>query len=332
VASDLVNASKSTGIVWEEIACPLCGAGDEEVLLTARSDLEPIDCRLVRCKACGLAYLNPRPDRHSIGRFYPDDYEPYQAPRPDRDGRGPRWRKHAPSRDSMTAIPFHGEGRLLDFGCGSGWYAHRMRRRGWRVTGMDFNPYAASQVEQQFGIPVLVGSLPHAEVAPESFDVITMGSVLEHVHYPRQVIEAATEALRPEGLLVVVVPNLDSWGFRYFGRHWFPLELPRHLLHFTPASLRRLVVNCGLEVLDLRMLGRTSWMRRSLVRATDRPEKTVGRWLLEWFARRRIIQSLLTRWSVWSKQADCILLIAQRKPAPLHSAGKVSKAGALAAS
>jgi SAM-dependent methyltransferase len=232
----------------------------------------------------------------------------------------------------MTAIPFHGEGRLLDFGCGSGWYAHRMRQRGWRVTGMDFNPYAASQVEQQFGIPVLVGSLPHAQVAPESFDVITMGSVLEHVYYPRQVIEAATEALRPGGLLVVVVPNLDSWGFRHFGRDWFPLELPRHLLHFTPASLRRLVVTCGLDVLDLRMLGRTSWMRRSLARAADRREKTVSRWLLEWFAGRRIIQSLLTRWSVWSKQADCILLIGQRKPAPFHSAGKVSAADVLAAS
>jgi SAM-dependent methyltransferase len=218
-----------------------------------------------------------------------------------------------PGRDSLTAIPFHGEGRLLDFGCGAGWYAHRMRQRGWKVSGIDFSRYAASQVQQRLGIPVLVGSLPHPEVKPESFDVITMGSVLEHVHHPRQVIDAAARALRPQGLLVVVVPNLDSWGFRYFGRDWFPLDLPRHLLHFTPITLRRLVEAHGLEVQELRMLGRTSWMRSSLALARRRRGASFGRRLLAACQRLRIVPSLLTRWSVWNRQADCILLIA-RKP------------------
>src|SRR5437870_2372269 len=83
------------------------------------------------------------------------------------------------------------------------------RELGWQVTGMDFNGQVAAQVQQHFGFPVLTGSLPHRDVAAESFDVITMGAVLEHVHRPHEVIAAAVRALRPGGYLMVAVPNLD---------------------------------------------------------------------------------------------------------------------------
>jgi SAM-dependent methyltransferase len=212
----------------------------------------------------------------------------------------------------MLALPFVGQGRLLDFGCGSGWYAHRMRERGWTVSGMDFSAHAARRVTEHFAIPVLVGSLPHPQVAPESFDVITMGCVLEHVHRPHTVVAAAAQALRPGGLLVVAVPNLASWGFRVFGRAWWPLELPRHLLHFTPRTLRRLVESHGLEVTELRMLGRGSWMRRSLAAAAPLPWPTFRQRLLVKLGRWRVIASLLTRGTVWTGQSDDILVIARR--------------------
>ena len=67
-------------IVWEDVACPLCDARREEVLLETTADATP--CRLVRCGACGLGYLNPRPVVESIGRFYPPGYECYEIPRP----------------------------------------------------------------------------------------------------------------------------------------------------------------------------------------------------------------------------------------------------------
>ena len=66
-----------------------------------------------------------------------------------------------------------------------------------------------------------------------------MWSSLEHVHEPRLAVRAAREVLRPGGLLVVYVPNLGSWSFRTFGEHWFALDLPRHLTHFTPETLGR---------------------------------------------------------------------------------------------
>jgi SAM-dependent methyltransferase len=290
-----------------------------------------------------MVYLNPRPDESSIGRFYPEDYAPYQPPSqrprgwmrrvrnalerlvwsheygdpPQLDGLGQRLLARLvgpffrPSRDSMTAIPFHGAGRLLEFGCGSGWFAYRMQQRGFHVTGLDASAFAAAQVTRHFGIPVHVGTLPHRDIADASFDLITMGAVLEHVHWPRAVFAAAAKALRRDGLLVVSVPNIASWGFRYFGRHWWPLELPRHLLHFTPATLTRLARDHGFDVLELRMPARTSWMTHSVNTACRDPQFVQKRRLVR-LAQHRFVRRVLTRWTVQAGQGDCLMMIARR--------------------
>jgi SAM-dependent methyltransferase len=307
--SHAVCGAVAPRVTWETVACPLCAASDEEVLLTEPVDDGEAVYRLVRCRGCGMGYLNPRPDEDSIGQFYPEEYEPYQAPQRHRVG---RWRQLVgPGGNSLTAVPLHGQGRLLDFGCGSGWYAQRMKERGWHVTGMDFSAHAARQVEQRYGIRVHVGTLPHPDVAVESFDMVTMGAVLEHVHDPHCVIAAARRALRPGGRLLVSVPNLAGWGFRYFGRDWFGLELPRHLLHFTPDTLRRLVEGHGLEVRELGTQVRGGWLRRSLARAHQRGS-AVSRRPLARLGRLRVVSSLLAHWTGRTGQADAIRLIAER--------------------
>jgi len=215
---------------------------------------------------------------------------------------------HRPTGESMTALPYHGEGRLLDFGCGSGWYAHRMQQLGWKVTGMDFNPQVAAKVQQRFGIPVLAGTLPHPDVKPESFDVVTMNAVLEHVHRPHDVVAAAAKALRPGGYVMVSLPNLASWGFSVFGANWWGLQIPHHLLHFTPDTLRRLLESQGLEVRRMNIMGQAGWMRRSLAAARRR------RWTypLASLAKLRVVSSVLTRWSVWQGRGDLLQALAYR--------------------
>jgi SAM-dependent methyltransferase len=290
-----------------------------------------------------MGYLNPRPDADSIGHFYQQEYECYQPPAPRRLGWWGRTRRYLDrlvlahchnyprppihwyekilaaalgsvlrwGRQSMTALPYQGQGEMLDFGCGSGWYAHRMRDLGWKVTGMDMSPHAARQASEKFHLPVLVGTLPHPAVVPESFDLITMGCVLEHVHRPHEVIEAATLALRPGGSLVIAVPNLASLGFRYFGPDWWPLELPRHLLHFSPPTLRRLLEAHGLQVCEEQTVARKSWMRRSFAIARSRPSGSPRRFLGK-LGQVRLLPSLLTTWTVWKNRADCLLIRARR--------------------
>jgi SAM-dependent methyltransferase len=329
-------------IGWQDIACPLCDARQELPILEVPWEPAEPPFRLVRCGRCGLGYQNPRPDEASIGRFYTDDYEDYHraelkaqpssgwrrylerlvmadqfgvppAPR----GFGERWLAWlaapwlGPGRDSLTALPYRGRGRLLEYGCGTGWFGHRMRQAGWDVTGMDFSPYAAEQAQRLFGLPVIVGSLPHPGIAPASYDVITMGQVLEHVHRPHDVIAAAARALRPGGYLAVAVPNLDSWGFRQFRESWWCLQLPLHLLHFTPPTLRRLLQVHGLQVRSVRLLHRPGWMRRSLAAAERRDQARRPHWLRA-LGRSRLAANLLTRWTVATGQGDCLFVMAYR--------------------
>lgn len=322
---------------WEDVPCPLCGARREQVLIIAHAfaDHEGPLHRVVRCLGCGLGYLNPRPTEATIASLYRADYAPYQ-PRPPK--RRPAWRDRAeravlsqrwghppvaaswceralarllpgwfgPAEGSQTVIPYLGDGRLLDFGCGAGWYARRMIRRGWHVTGLEISAELARRVSAEAGVPVLAGSLPHPALPPGSFDVVNMGAVLEHVHDPHRVLAAAAALLVPGGLLVVSVPNLASAAFRWFGEDWFSLDLPYHLLHFNAQTLERAVKEHGLEVERLRQLGRSSWMRRSLAAA--------GRssWLAR-LARRGPVPGWLTRYTVWRGQGENLLLWA-RKP------------------
>src|SRR5262249_47911805 len=142
-----------------------------------------------------------------------------------------------------------------------------MRQRSWDVLGMDVSAHAAREAERTYGVPVHVGTLPHPAVTTESFDVVNMGSVLEHVHWPHRLVEEAVKALKPGALLAVSVPTSESCSVRTFGPCCSHLDLPRHLPHFSPATLRRLLHAHGLEVQELRMLGRASWMRRTLAAA-----------------------------------------------------------------
>jgi SAM-dependent methyltransferase len=329
-----------SAVVWENVACPLCEAREERLLLEVSDSRVDRPLRLVRCRRCGMGYLNSRPDPQSISRFYPEDYGPYHhgerivadsgrlaslrrlvvryrcgiPPAPQ------SWRARvlvalgaallAPPRDSLTCLPYQGRGRLLEYGCGAGWLGQRLRDLGWDVTGMDFSAYAAAQAQRLFGLPVILGSLPHPAVQEESFDVIVMGAVLEHVHRPHDVISAAARALRPGGYLVVAVPNLASWGFRTFQQSWWGLQLPIHLLHFTPTTLRRLLEAHGLEVGRESQPARGGWMRRSL--AAARKNRLAMPLWLRTLARPRLATSLLTRWTVAAGQGDCLLTIGYR--------------------
>ncbi len=328
------------GVVWEETPCPLCGALDEKQLLAVPGEAAGDVYRVAQCRRCDMAYLNPRPDRASIGRFYADNYHPYQTPRREPSplvrglqrlvcarafGAPPpplRWSDKVlaalatpwlhPGRDSLTAIPFTGEGRLLDFGCGSGWYAKRMSDRGWTVTAMDFNPISLDQVARRYGLRTLAGTLPHPEVGDASFDVVVMGASLEHVHCPHEVVAAAARALWPGGRLVAVVPNFAAVALRWFGVDWWPLELPRHLLHFTPATLGRLMAMHGLEVEELRPIPHGSWMRLSLANRRRRLGRPAGRHWAAALSRMRIVASLMTRWTAWLGQGDGLRVVARR--------------------
>jgi SAM-dependent methyltransferase len=302
-------------IRWETVACPLCGDGRDREFLRANGD-DGVEYRLAECPTCGMVFTNPRPDESSIGHFYPEDYSPYQLPT--RQRLRPR-RRHR-ERLLSDRIPVQQDGVWLDYGCGSGWFASQMRDRGWKALGMDFSAHAAAAARKNFGLDVVHGVLPHPAIAAGSIDVVTLRAVLEHVHDPRHLLDSVHAVLRPVGWLYASVPNLASWGFRAFGTAWFPLDPPRHLLHFTDGTLRRIVEDCGFEVQAMTTLGHTKWMGYSV----DRALRSRPKWWVK-ACRVHLVRSALTRWTRWTCQGDDLAILA-RKPATAPAAVPLRKA------
>ena len=292
---------------WEETRCLLCNCQHAHTLLEA-PDYQGgtgLLFAVVQCDECGLCYTNPRPAGPCLSRFYPTDYRPHnlaiQRPASRFQNWAKQWRKAEPP------LPWHGQGRLLDFGCGGGAFLASMRAHGWHVTGIDTSATTVLRVRAETGLHVLVGSLPHAELQPQSFDVVTMWHALEHVPDPRAVLREARHLLDGRGKLVVAVPNIDSLPFRIFGRNWFGLDLPRHLTHFTSWTLHLMLERCGFQVESIRMIRHSAWLRHSARLASQGGSRSIFQRGLKskWLSR------LVAFYSHITQQTDCVIATAR---------------------
>lgn len=309
-----LDLGSTPSIAWEDADCPLCGDHDEELLLEALDPnpgmLPARQFPVVRCRQCAMIYTNPRPNARSIGQFYPADYRPHRRPRKMAEAHKPasplaHWTGRAvPERDG--SLPWHGQGRLLDFGCGGGSYLQRMADQGWQVTGLDAAVGAVQHIVEELGLKALVGTLPHQDLAPCSFDVVTMWHSLEHVHEPLRILREAFQLLTPGGKLLVACPNIDSWAYRVFRQDWFGLDLPRHLNHFTPDTLRMMLLAAGFQVEDVRPIRHSDWLRSSAKLAV----KAGRTWAkpLTW----KPLAKLAAYLCYLRASSDCILAVAER--------------------
>ena len=138
-------------------------------------------------------------------------------------------------------------GRLLEIGAGTGAFANQMKQAGWEVTGMEPDAATVRRAKDLYGLTFR----PPAElmnVAPETFDAVTMWHVLEHVHDLHGTIEKIREVLVKKGVLIVAVPNYTSFDATAYQQFWAAYDVPRHLYHFSPLSIRLLMDKHGLKV------------------------------------------------------------------------------------
>jgi len=292
-------------VEWEESNCPLCDGTSWAPLVEAADPLPTVDglwFMVVRCQECGLCFTNPRPGPHSIGKFYPGDYVCYR--------RAEATRRRRKKRDPLARLlPPQGQARLLDFGCGAGEFLCRMRDLGWNVTGLDFSEEVVARLRGELGLDALAGTLPHPELADESFEAVTMWQALEHVHRPLEVLCAARRLLTSGGKLLVAVPNIDSFPYQWFGTSWYALDVPRHLTHFTPPTLRLMLQRAGLEVEQIRMVRHPGWIRHSARLLARGPRATP---LATRVLTTRLVSGLAGWYSYLCRKSDCILAIATR--------------------
>jgi len=246
----------------EETNCNLCGSNDTEPVYAEKDRLMklPGSFQLVRCRQCGLLYINPRPTFEEMGRFYPDDYLPYKVTRENAsssvahlDHSYGYWK-----RARLIHAHYPQGGRILDVGCATGDFLHMMERVGnWEVHGVEVDSGAASSARKVYGLDVKDGQLTDVHYPGAHFDVITIWDVLEHVHDPSAYLADMHRILRPGGLAIVRVPNVETWDARLFGEHWVGLDAPRHLYIFSAQTLEVFLEKAGFTVQKMRsvMLG-----------------------------------------------------------------------------
>jgi SAM-dependent methyltransferase len=226
--------------------CPVCGQGGAQKWLWGpdRFHGRHEKYTLVRCPVCSLVWLSDPPKPSEMYLHYTDAY--HRLISAGGENSPARWgfRKEAIEKYKKS-------GALLDLGCSSGSFLEFMRSQSWKLYGIEMSPEGARTAEERSEAQVFVGNVLDAPFPRDSFDVITCFDVLEHLYEPKQVMARVGEWLKPGGIFYVLVPNVDSAEARVFGSYWHGLELPRHLFHYSPASLRFLAGSAGLRELSL---------------------------------------------------------------------------------
>ncbi len=290
----------------ETVPCNLCGLDRTQVVLRGADlllGLPAEEFTIVRCEGCGLHYLNPRPTPSEIGRYYPDRY---YAPTPQKrrteferslkrfSGRVKRWiledfygypastppgwwrslRKALLWPEQLWrllrgrhAIPWIGQGHLLDVGCGTGANLQTFQEQGWDVHGIEISEVAVAQGRERVGDRIHTGTLEDAPFKEEFFDVIVLSHTLEHLFSPVATLVRVQQMLQPEGMVVIAVPNADSLEVRLFGRWWVHWDPPRHLYHFGKETLAKALEKAGFRVARMQTGVGSPFFMASLERA-----------------------------------------------------------------
>ncbi|MFM8552903.1 MAG: class I SAM-dependent methyltransferase [Nitrospiraceae bacterium] len=229
------------------VRCPVCN----EDRPWPRFDKQGFS--IVECRACRLQYVNPRPARAWLDAWYRQEY--FSLSREQTSGAQHLQQGAIKTATAQLRLQLLGgvppNGRLLDIGCGGGFFVGAAAANGWHAIGLEPSAEAARQAGRALRIDIVAGRLEDAPFADARFDRITMFDVLEHVVCPRTCLIEARRLLAPGGRLVIETPNMAGWLPRLLTKHHPYVRPPEHLTYFTPPTLRLLVAQCGFQVEQL---------------------------------------------------------------------------------
>lgn len=222
------------------------------------------------CQNCGLISLFPLPSRQVLKAYYEKHYKKAFK-------RKDLGREKRRVDDLQNYIK---RGKILDVGCSLGFFLEEVRKRGrWQCFGTEYSKKAAECARKQFGLSVFVGEIKDALFSNEYFDVITMHSTLEHTLNPQMVIRNVYRKLKPGGLFIFNVPNIESFEYRFsqlLGRQ-FEGFIFEHLYYFTPRAIKQMVEKKGFKIIKM-----TSRQFSSLEHLYIKPYKLIT-WLAKLF-------------------------------------------------
>jgi len=264
----------------ETVLCNYCNSSSSDLLYKIPDyylDKKDIFYLLVKCSNCGLIYQNPRPTQEEIREAYPSTYEAFNL------DHKKSWRetkvflygleKRSKAITSIKKKP----GRLLDIGCSTGLFLNTMQsKHGWESYGVEINEYPASIAREKYQLNIFQGSLEQASYPPAFFDAVTLWDVLEHLPDPASTLQEVRRIIKPDGVLLIRVPNYDSWDATIFGPAWAGLDVPRHFYVFSRNCLLKLLekngfttpkLNCKIGSFPMFGLSLRFWMNKKSIKS-----------------------------------------------------------------
>jgi len=234
--------------------CPVCNTSSFSNYLNVEDyTVSHKQFTIQQCNSCYFLFTNPRPPAEEIGDYYKS--EEYIS-------------HHDETKTLMSKVYtsvrnytiggkikminelFDKKGSLLDVGCGTGNFIQACKENGWIISGTEPDQGARDVASKRVG-ELIFDSINDKQLEGKSFDIITLWHVLEHVHLLNETIDWLKEHLNPNGKIIIAVPNPQSFDAEKYGAFWAAYDVPRHLYHFTKASMKKLLENHGLGLVKI---------------------------------------------------------------------------------
>lgn len=244
--------------------CPLCDAKNTGFVFQVKDDsISQTSFGVMQCESCTCRFTENPPNQNEIGQYY--ESEVYISHSDTQKGLINRLyhlvRKRSLIR-KRKLVELHTkenviqevskaspQSTILDIGCGTGAFLNEMQKNGWQTIGLEPDEKARKIANEKYQV---VAAHPEKlfTLTSDAVDAVSMWHVLEHVHEVHRYLAKIRELLKENGILIIAVPNYTSFDATYYQEKWAAYDVPRHLYHFSPQSMQRLLQEHGFEILS----------------------------------------------------------------------------------
>ncbi len=234
--------------------CLICGSDQKETFLVCKDHtVSHKDFEIKRCKSCGFKYTSPRPEDKDLGDYYKaESYVSHSDTKKGLVNTLYHWvRSYTLIKKLQLVMHYTGlkRGKILDYGAGTGAFLDTCKKNGWDASGIEPDADARRVMAEKFSLSTYPSLKDATEQnALREFDVITAWHVFEHIPDLKEMIEVLKNSLKQKAKLIVAVPNPTSYDANVYKESWAAYDVPRHLWHFAPADMERLMRDRGFKL------------------------------------------------------------------------------------
>ena len=348
-----MNGSKEIGkdsnnnIELVRVKCDFCNSNKNRIVINSKDFLFNTSTReynIVKCLNCNLAFTNPRLKKSDLIRYYSrsvnydnrtksqellgrfdllrrldilTDYFNYNLLKKKKIRKiiqFPNFLRFNRKGFSSLYIPkYIKNGKMLDIGCAYGGFLYQMKLLGWNVKGIELNEEAVKYAIDRYGLDVEKVSIEDFQTS-DSYDIIYLLNVLEHVESPKKVLTKCSSLLKPKGILVISIPNISGIEVKLFKKYAYTLQLPFHLYHFSKETIINYIKKTGLKITKIYYLNSDRDLIAPLsYRSIDHPKDYVSKFLFRFatniYVRKTVIKPIATLLAITGQSSRMTIIV-----------------------